>query len=181
MKNVLIAISAAGALLCAAPAFAQSSPFGQVYGTLGYNNFSGANDTDLSAITARLGTRLGTHFGVEGEVSTGLGSDHGTFAGAPASLHLDDQYAGYAVGYLPVAPRTDIFARIGYGHTDLHVSTAVPGVGGSGGQDSVNYGAGGQYFFDNHNGLRAEYTRQDYTCSGCGASDVWSLAYVRKF
>ena len=181
MKTLLIAAVSAGALLAAAPAFAQSSPFGQVYGTLGYNNFSGQDNTDLSAVTARLGTRLAPYFGVEGEVSTGLGSDHHTIAGVPANIHLDDQYAGYAVGYLPVNPQADVFARIGYGHTDLHVSTAIPGVSGSGGQDSVNYGAGGQYFFDHHNGLRAEYTRQDYTCNGCGAANVWSVAYVRKF
>jgi outer membrane immunogenic protein len=181
MKRLLIAASAAAALLTAAPAFAQTAPFGQVYGTLGYSNFGADQNTNFDAFTARLGTRLGAHLGVEGEVSTGLGSDKGSYAGAPASLHLDDQYAAYGVGYLPVLPHADLFARVGYGHSDLHLSTNAPGASGGFGEDSINYGAGGQYFFDHHNGLRAEYTRQDYQCSNCGGADVWSVAYVRKF
>jgi hypothetical protein len=179
MKTWLILPAVAGAMLCAAPAMAQSSGINpSYYGTLGYNNFDNSNGPDLSAITGRLGARLSPYFGAEGEVSLGLGNDHVNGVGTPA-VHLNDQYAGYAVGYLPVKPNIDLFARVGFGHSDFH--TAYQGVGADAGADSWNFGAGGQYFFDHANGVRAEYTRQDYQCSHCDGADVWSVAYVRKF
>jgi hypothetical protein len=180
MKSWLITTCAAGAMLCAAPAMAQSFQLNpSYYGTLGYNNFNSDNGADLSAVTGRLGARLTPYFGAEGEVSVGVGGDHTNFASGSQSVHLNDQYAGYAVGYLPVKPNIDLFARVGFGHTDLH--TNAQGFAADGGADSWNFGAGGQYFFDHANGVRAEYTRQDYMCSHCDGADVWSVAYVRKF
>ena len=179
MKSLLITACAAGAMLCAAPAMAQSINFNPTYyGTLGYSDFSGQG-ADLSAVTGRLGVRLNPYLGAEGEVSAGVGGDHFNGALGNQSVHLNDQYAGYAVGYLPLKPNLDLFARVGFGHTDLH--TSFQGVAADTGADSWNFGAGGQYFFDHANGVRAEYTRQDYVCSGCTGADVWSVAYVRKF
>jgi len=179
MKSLLIAASAAGALLCAAPAMAQSTAFNPTYyGTLGYNDFSD-HGADLPAITGRLGARLFPNFGVEGEVSAGVGNDRANIAGATPGVHLNDQYAGYAVGYLPLTPKFELLARVGYGHSDLHVTNQ--GFSNNFGADSWNYGAGGQYFFDHANGIRADYTREDFQCTSCGSADVWSVAYVRKF
>jgi hypothetical protein len=179
MKSLIIVACATGAMLCGAPAMAQSINFKPTfYGTLGYNDFSGQG-ADLSAVTGRIGARLSPYLGAEGEVSVGVGGDHFNIANGGQAVHLNDQYAGYAVGYLPLKANIDLFARVGFGHTDLHAS--YQGVGGNGGADSWNFGAGGQYFFDHANGVRAEYTRQDYQCSGCGGADVWSIAYVRKF
>lgn len=179
MKSLLIAASAAAALLCAAPAMAQSINFSpSYYGTLGYNDFSGQG-ADLSAVTGRLGVRLNPYLGAEGEVSVGAGGDHFNSTLGGESVHLNDQYAGYAVGYLPLKPNIDLFARVGFGHTDLH--TSFQGVAADTGADSWNFGAGGQYFFDHADGVRAEYTREDYQCSRCTGADVWSVAYVRKF
>jgi hypothetical protein len=90
---------------------------------------------------------------------------------------MSDQYAAYAVGYLPVSPNADLLARIGYGNTDFHGS--VPGGAFNGGDTSWNWGVGGQYFFDAHNGVRADYTRANYE-HGPDAN-VWGVAYVRKF
>jgi outer membrane immunogenic protein len=180
MKSLFIAATAAGVLLCAAPAFAQSTNFNPTYyGTLGYNNFNSDNGSDLSAVTGRLGARLTPYLGAEGEVSVGVGGDHTDIANGSQSVHLNDQYAGYAVGYVPLKTNLDLFARVGFGHTDLHTSSQ--GVAADVGADSWNFGAGGQYFFDHANGVRAEYTREDYQCSHCDGADVWSVAYVRKF
>lgn len=179
MKSWLITACAAGAVLCAAPAMAQIGPINpSYYGTLGYNDFSGQG-ADLGAVTGRLGARLTPYLGAEGEVSAGVGGDHFDAAHGGQSVHLNDQYAGYAVGYLPVKPNIDLFARAGFGHTDLHTSSS--GFAADAGADSWNFGAGGQYFFDHANGVRADYTRQDYQCSHCDGADVWSLSYVRKF
>jgi len=177
MKSWLFAACATGAAVCASAAAAQ--PFDlhpQYYGTLGYSDLSTDNGADLSGVMGRLGARLNPYFGAEGEVTVGVGSDH--FDGG-ASGHLNDQYAGYAVGYLPLQPNLDLFARGGFGHSDLH--TSFQGVSADQGADSWNFGAGGQYFFDRHNGVRAEYTRDDFQCSHCTGADVWSVAFVRKF
>ena len=46
--------------------------------------------------------------------------------------------------------------------------------------ESWNYGVGGQYFFDDKNGVRADYTRHDFKDSSTDAN-TWSVSYVRKF
>jgi hypothetical protein len=177
MKSWLFVACAAGVAACASMAAAQSLDLHpQYYGTLGYNDFSTDNGADLSAVTGRLGARLNPYFGAEGEVSVGVGSDHFNNG---AGVHLNDQYAGYAVGYLPLQPNLDLFARGGFGHSDFH--TSFQGVNADQGADSWNFGAGGQYFFDHKDGFRAEYTREDFQCSHCSGADVWSVAFVRKF
>jgi outer membrane immunogenic protein len=179
MKSLIIAASSASLLLCAAPALAQSINFNPTYyGTLGYNDFNGAG-ADLPAISGRLGAKLLPYVGVEGEVSVGVGNDRTDPFRGNIGEHLNDQYAGYVVGYAPLTPKFDLLARVGYGHSDLHATD--PAGSGNFGADSWNYGAGGQYFFDHVNGVRADYTREDFQCAACGSANVWSLAYVRKF
>ena len=177
MKIVFAAASAAAALLAAAPALADP-PAVSGYGTLGYTDFSG-DSANLGAITGRLGARWGRYIGAEGELSGGVTSDTANIGGVNTKVRIGDQFAGYVVGFLPVSPNADLFARLGYGQTRLNVST--PGTGAGGDHTSVNYGVGGQYFFDGSNGVRADYTRMDFTNHANFNANVWSLAYVRKF
>ena len=177
MKIVLAAASAVCALLAAAPALADP-PAVSGYGTLGYTDFNGDN-ANLGAITGRIGARWGRYLGVEGELSGGVTSDTANIGGVNTKVRLNDQYAGYVVGFLPVSPNADLFARLGYGATRLNVST--PGTGANGEHTSVNYGVGGQYFFDGANGVRADYTRMSFADHSNFDANVWSLAYVRKF
>jgi len=173
MKAFLIAAAGVAALAVAAPASAQSVSNVSWYGNLGYTDFN-PNNANLSSITGRLGARFGQYFGVEGELSGGIGNSH--FDGA--SLHLQNQEAIYGVGFLPVAPNADLFARIGYGGADYKISDN--GNSFHGNVQSWNFGAGGQYFFDHANGIRIDYTREDATDHGPDAN-VWGVAYVRKF
>ena len=179
MEAILIAAAGASALLAAAPAFADDAGYVTGYGTLGYTNaqVSGDGNPNFSAITGRLGARFGKYFGVEGELSGGLSSDHVTVGATTGSVRLNDQYAAYAVGFLPVSPHADLLARIGYGNTDFH--TSLPAGSFKGNDTSWNYGVGGQYFFDGANGVRAEYTRANY--HEIPDANIWSLSYVRKF
>jgi hypothetical protein len=176
MKSLLIAAAALAALGVAAPAFAQD-PNISGYGTLGAEDFN-ANDANIGAVTGRLGARIGRYFGVEGELSGGFSNSHVNDGGVSANASLRDQYAAYAVGFLPVMPNADLFARLGYGASDLHLS--APGVSDTINETSWNVGGGGQYFFDGKNGVRAEYTRMTADRSDLDAN-VWSLGYVRKF
>jgi outer membrane immunogenic protein len=184
MKSLMIAASAATALATAfalpVAAHAQSaSTFSPVtvYGSVGYSGISG-NDVDLGAIQARLGARFGSYVGVEGELAGGVKDDTVNVAGTDVQVKLRHEEAAYGVGFVPVTPKFDLFARVGYGHQDIKASAA--GVSNTGGLDSWNYGGGGQYFFDNNNGVRLDYTRHDFTHDN-GAANVWSIGYVRKF
>ncbi len=188
MKTMLIAAVGAAAL-AAAPALAQdagasgASTLSPItgYGTLGFSHLTG-NGVDLSGVQARLGARFGRYLGVEGDATGGFDGDNVTVAGDPASVRLRNEYAGYAVGYLPLAPNADLFARVGYGQSSFKVSDHTLGAAYNIDHDSVNYGVGGQYFFKGGpNGVRVDYTRYDYQDHDAGAENVWSVAYVRKF
>ncbi len=179
--KTLIALSTATLLATAAiPAIAdaQDANTGTTYyGTMGYAG-SSVGGVDLGAIQGRLGARFGKYFGVEGELAGGVKNDKTDVAGVPAKVDLQHQAAVYGVGFVPISPNLDLFARVGYG--DNKIKASVPGASASEDGNSWNYGAGAQYTFDGKNGVRADYTRYDVQHSSANA-DVWSLAYVRKF
>ena len=173
MKRLLIAAAAAALTTAAAPAFAQDTVSTGWYGNLGYTS-ADSDDVTLGAVTGRLGYRLHPNWAVEGEVSFGT-NDEDVVPGT--SVKLDNQEAIYGVGILPVTPQLDLFARVGYGRTELKVDG--PGFTGSGDDNSWNYGAGAQWMFDDKNGIRGDYTKHDF--DGGGDADSWSVSYVRKF
>jgi outer membrane autotransporter protein len=47
--------------------------------------------------------------------------------------------------------------------------------------DSVNYGVGAQYKVDDKNGVRVDYTRQQYRDNDAADANVVSVGYARKF
>ena len=180
MKFLIAAASIAVAAV-SAPAFAQVQPTANtgVYGNLGYSNF-GIGDANINAIQGRLGYRFNDYVGVEGEVAGGLDKDKVAVApGVDAKVKLDHEEAIYGVGFVPLSPQFDLLGRVGYGHTKTTIS--LGGVSASDGQDSWNFGGGAQYKLDAHNGVRAEYTRQEFQGHDAGHADVWSVGYNRKF
>ena len=174
MKSLIVAASALALAGVAAPAFAQSSfaPT-SVYGNLGgaVYNTEGEN---VEAVQGRLGARFGRYVGAEGELAFGVNSK--TISGV--DIKLKSSYAGYAVGFLPVAPNVDLLARVGYGHATVKGSAG--GMSVTDGEDTVNYGAGAQVFLTPNDAIRADYTRYDIRHDG-GNANVWALSYVRKF
>jgi hypothetical protein len=180
LKLALIAASGAALAVAAfsVPAFAQDdSPApGKVtwYGNLGYTGID-ADHTDLSAIDARVGARFGRYWGVEGEGVFGVDSAN---IGGGANVRLNNVEAIYGVGYLPIRPNLDLFARVGYGGEDYHFGGTVTGHASS---DSWNYGAGAQWFWDGKDGVRGEYTRVDSTGHDNPNANTWSIGYVRRF
>jgi outer membrane immunogenic protein len=173
---IAAAAAAAAAAAFAAPAMAQTA-LGPVsgYGDIGYA-YAHDDPVNLSAVQGRLGART-TYLGVEGQGAFGIGSD--TDSGV--KIKLRSEYSGYAIGFLPLGQSgAELFARVGYGHSSFKANNGTVSI--TDGQDSVNYGAGVQYFI-NHgpNGVRADYTRYDFTGHGNGSGDVFSISYVRKF
>jgi hypothetical protein len=178
MKSLLIAAGALAALGVAAPVLADDANLNfSGYGTLGLDDING-DHANTAAVTGRLGARFGPYVGVEGEASGGFTSGGTDLNGAHADISTRDQYAAYAVGFVPVMSDADLFARIGYGARDVHVSE--PATSFTVNAPSWNIGGGGQYFFDPKDGVRAEYTRWNADERDLNAN-VWSLAYVRKF
>ena len=176
MRNIIL--SAAAVSLFAVPAMAQSLQSPTYYGTLGYSQMQG-DDTDLGAVTGRLGAKLTPYLGVEGETSFGVGHDDVSFAGVDGKVEHRYDVAAYGVATLPVQPNFDLFARVGYGVTEVKASAA--GVAASDHSDSVNYGVGANYHLDGVNGIRADWTRRDFQDDNAGEADVYSLSFVRKF
>ncbi|KRB40012.1 MAG: porin family protein [Pseudomonadota bacterium] len=178
MKSLITTAAAAALVAAFVPAMANAQDTSVTgYGSLGYSHHD-MEGADVGAIQGRLGARFGQYLGVEGELGFGVKKDDVSIAGVDGKAKLKHQAAIYGVGFLPVAPNADLYARIGYGTTEGKVT--VPGASASVDGDSWNYGVGGQYFFEGGNGVRADYTRHDFTDGG-GEANVWSVGYVRKF
>jgi hypothetical protein len=175
MKKILFVAAAAATFVSAAPALAQGAFDNTTfYGTLGYTQAAIDDlDVDLGAVSGRLGARFTPYVGAEAELGFGVKDED---IGA-ISVELDNHAAAYVVGFLPVQPNFDLFARVGYGTQELSVSG--PGASASADGESVNYGVGAQFFFDANNGVRGDWTRHDFEDDG--EADVFSISYVRKF
>ena len=180
MKTLIAATAALSfAALLPAAAQAQTVSAGTTfYGTLGYAD-TNLDHVNLGAIQARIGARFGQYFGVEGELSGGVKSDTVNVGGTDVKVKLNSQEAIYGVGFLAVSPNFDLLARVGYGHTQG--SGSVAGVTATAKGDSWNYGVGGQYAFDDKNGVRLDYTREAFQTHGSDDANVWTVADVRKF
>src|SRR5690606_30509723 len=87
--------------------------------------------------------------------------------------------AVYGVAKVPVSQNLELFGRVGYGTTSLKADIA--GVSATEDGESLNYGAGANWFFDSQNGVRADWTRRDFQDDGAGEVDTWSVGYVRRF
>ncbi|MDB5417645.1 MAG: hypothetical protein JWP50_1064 [Phenylobacterium sp.] len=193
MKALMAAASAA-VIVSAVPAIAAAQtavPTG-VYGTIGYDDThdTGAN---LGAIQGRVGYRFNNWLGVEGELAGGVKSDNvSTTVGTTTvtgKAKISHQEAIYGVGFLPLGTNWDLIGRVGYGHTKAKIDSATvtgPGVSASnlsasGDGNSWNVGAGAQYHWDGMNGVRADYTREEFTGNSSGHADVWAIAYSHRF
>jgi hypothetical protein len=188
--KALFGAAAVAALLVATPTFAQG--FGQEsYINLGYTNFAldeigdediGDVDFNLGAVTGRLGAKLNPYFGAEAELGIGVRDQEEGSGLNTVTTKLKYEAAAFLVGYLPVSPNAELFARAGVGVTELEVefSNALGGETVEGAETIFGLGVGGQYFFDGVNGIRGDYTR--YTGDDESAEfDALSVSYVRKF
>ena len=176
MRNILLATAAIS--LFSVPAMAQTVSSPQWSGSVGYTVLDGDN-VNLGAITGRATARLHPNFAVEGEASIGVKDDDITVAGVNGSVEHDYDAALYAVGVVPVSPNLELFGRVGYGTTSIKADIASVSAQEDG--ESVNYGVGGTYYLNAQNGLRADWTRRDFTDDNGGEIDTYGVSYVRRF
>lgn len=166
MNKTLIAAAAAAAALVAAPAMAQDV---DGYMNLGVSLVD-AEGADLTAGTIRVGATMHQYFGVELEAQIGLDGD-GPVGG---EVELDQAGAIYAVGHFPIGENFELMARAGWGRSAFSVASVRAT------DNSFNYGVAGQFTWDENNGVRADWTRQDFEDFNL-ETDVWTVSYVRKF
>ena len=164
MKSLMITVATAALAMAAVPAVSQAQ---EAYGTVGYANVD-ADGPTLGALQGRLGYKFNPYVGIEGEAAFGISDD--TVAGI--DVELKHEVGAFVVGFLPVSPKAELFARAGY--TSSSFKTSVGDVDG----DGVAWGLGGQYHFTDKDGVRLDWTRHDYDA---GNADVWAVAYTRKF
>ena len=152
----------------AALALAAAGAQAQLYGELGYSalNVEGAGSSiDLGALTGTLGYGVHENLAVEGMLAFGVQDDK--IGGA--KVELEHSYGLFAKPRIMLSPNFELFGRVGYGTTQIKADVA--GFSATEDGESVNYGAGANYFFDNQNGVRADWTRRDYRDNG-GEADA---------
>ena len=166
----------------AAPAAAQTAetrPF-TGYGSLGYSH-SDRGQSDLGGVTGRVGLRFGRYLGAEAEGTFGVTDDDRVRGGRATETEWKRSVGAYAVGFVPLGDRMDVFARVGLANTKVETT---PGVAGQSltrqRNDSINYGAGVQYFLTQKDGLRADFTHESYR-HGPGQASTYGVSYVRRF
>jgi hypothetical protein len=175
MIKTLIATSTLALVGLPAAALAQDSPRG--YATLGYSQID-TEQAVLGAVTGRAGWKVLPYVAVEGEASVGVEDE--TFdvsIDGAGTIELKHDVAAYFVAFLPLGDHVELFARAGYGSTSIESS--VPAVSVVGDGESFNYGAGASAFYG-ANGVRADWTRKEFTDNG-GEADSWSVSYIRRF
>ncbi len=158
-KFAMLAVVAAALFAAPVAAHAQEG----FYAGLGYTNFSD-DDVDVGAITARGGYRFHPNFAVEGEVSVGVDDDDG--------VELDNSFALYGVGVLPIGDQFELFARLGYHNTEVSFGPL------SESEDGFAGGVGGQWNFHDRFGVRLEYTRLE---GDEASADAVGLSGVVRF
>jgi outer membrane immunogenic protein len=186
MKSLFAAVSVAALCAISAPAFAQglSQSLQPVTyeGSVAYTGID-AKGADLGAVSLRARANFGQYVGLEAEGAFGVNDATGSDGGLSAKLHVNNEFAGYLVGRWPLTDKASLFARVGYGQTDIKasLSSGSSSAWGSFSQDSVNYGVGGEYLFDGKNGVRVDYTRFDFQNGALPDADTWSVGFVRRF
>ena len=179
MKRLLVSTTALS--LCATVAHAQI-PAPSLSASVGYTK---KEDSNLEAVQARLSARFHPNFGIEGEGALGIEPNTLAFPSVPPLTiknQLRRELGVYAVGYLPVTPNAEVFARVGYGNTWFKRTVHLPPnlAVNKFDADSINFGVGGQYDLDGKNGGRVDYTRQDFS-KGVRTEDSWAVSYTRRF
>jgi hypothetical protein len=129
------------------------------YGTMGLGDTTGDSPVapgGAGIFNAQAGVRFGPYIGLEAEGATSIPGD----SRSGKKLSLTDRYAAYIVGYLPWTKHFDLFAKLGFGHSRFKY--VDNGSSLTTDLDSINWGVGAQYLFNEHDGVRTEVLKENY-------------------
>lgn len=169
-------------------AHAASSPFyiGMTLGATRTGSIvSGADMTTRSGAVAglTLGYRVNEHFGVEG-FYTGAGR-FDAHVGAGQGSGKVDVIGVDAIGWLPVADRVSLFAKLGLARSRTTANFSDVSLGASN-RNALTYGLGMQYSLSSKLELRAAWDRYGAAIVTAGGrsdfnADVYSLGLFYRF
>ena len=149
----LITKTAAIAALALAAAGAQA----QLHGELGYSAIDvdgSGSSVKLGALTGIVGYDLHPNLAAEGMLAFGVNDDKVN----GAKVELEHSYGLFLKPRLMLSPNFELFGRLGYVESKLKAS--APGYGSLTDTDGDwAYGLGGNYYFDRHTYLNANYLR----------------------
>ena len=162
MRCIAAAAGAACLLLSASAQAQQMTPF---YGELGYTFLkidAAGTSTRPDAIRGILGFDVHPMMAVEGMLAGGVKDDDkdALFNGAPARVNVK---LNYMYG-LFVKPKYDwgqaqVFARLGWAHTKVDVSSPTPSLAGSTTDDDFAWGVGGNFHLNPRMYVGADWMR----------------------
>ncbi|MDJ0922136.1 MAG: porin family protein [Henriciella sp.] len=177
MKRTLSSLAVITAIMSSPYALAEGW-----YADAGYTHFSAdiegtSGDSDLDAITGRLGYDLTPNFGVEGEVGFGLDDDDSTVADVTTSIGLNYVVGLYGKAQMPLGERASLYARAGIVNAELEAD--VSGIGSTEESETgAGYGVGGTFDVSERLYVRGDYTRYDIEDV---ESDAFTLAVGMRF
>jgi hypothetical protein len=168
MRNIIVAIFAAATLVSTA---SQAQDASKVYANIGYSYLDTAI-TNLGVVGGRVGYEFTPNFAVEGELGFGFADKNVS----GIDVKVDNTYGAFVVGKLPISTSFELLGRVGYSH--VKVSASGLGASASADDGSAAYGVGAQYFLNEKNGIRGDFTRYEEDGSGFNG---YTISYVRKF
>ena len=130
---------------------------------------------ELDTISLRGRYMFNERFGAEGQLNFGLGDESVDFGIATADVSLDYGVGAFAFANLISNEGLNVFGRLGYIHAEIEADAA--GITVSEDDGAFAAGIGAEFFFDDNNGVRFDYTWADYDDS----ANFYGVSYVRRF
>ena len=162
MKPIVAAAGAAFLLLGATAQAQQTSP---LYGELGYTFLkidAAGTSTRPDAIRGILGYDFHPMFALEGMIAGGINDDDkdALFNGVPARVQvkMDYMYGLFVKPKYGWGP-AEVFARLGWAHTNVKTSSATPSLAGSTSDDDFAWGLGANFNFNPRMYVGADWMR----------------------
>lgn len=114
------------------------------------------------------------HFGLEGQLSIGLGDDTIRYLGVDVDVSQNWGAGAFAVARTG-GESFNLLGRLGYVHMDVEADAAGYSVSDDDGALAV--GVAAEWYLDERNGVRFDYTHADFEDS----VSIIGLSYVRRF
>lgn len=169
MKRFVLVASAAAAVFAASGAQAQDFTFSGGYERADFDGI------EIDTAVVRGAYFFNENFGVEGQLNIGLNDESVDFGGVVADVEMDYGVGAFGVYRFATADNFNILARAGYVHAELDASAG--GIEVSEDDGAFAFGLAGEWFLDDRNGVRFDYTYADYDED----TSFYGVSYVRRF